>query len=123
MKKVHRIYSRAAKAAQRSDKAAQEFAELALEILREGAKPQKGQKYLELEAVMPFPVDVCKKEIIGKIITNDDHSATQGIISSAKKEGRPKDGQQRWRVVSQITDEKLVTAFGAILPHKIKVMK
>jgi len=51
---------------------------------------------------------------MGKIVTSDDGLRSQGIISDAKKVGKPKDGLQMWRVVSQIKDPTILKAFGEI---------
>lgn len=87
-------------------------------------KPKKGQKYIELESLMKFPVAVTKKEILGKIVVNDDR-VQNGVIVSARKVDKAQDGIQVWRVTSQITDEEFVEAFSQIpaFKKKIKVMK
>lgn len=101
----------------------QKLLDVVLEEMREAGRPKKGEKYLELESLMKFPVETTKEEIMGKVVTNDDHTISQGVISDAKKEGRAKDGIQMWRVTTQITDPTILEAFGQIPAFKKKIKK
>ena len=71
-----------------------------------------------LEALPEFPVSSKRTDIIGKPFCNDEHTKAQGTIIDAKKEGKPKDGMQRWRVQFSISDPKMLAAF-----KKMKVFK
>lgn len=127
-KRKHNVYdsfeARVKKVRASKDESEKESAERILDMMREVGKPKKGQKYLELESIMKFPVSTSALEILGKVIVNDDRTPG-GVIVAAKKEGRAKLGFQMWRVTSQLTDEKFIAAFSKIPAFKkrIKVMK
>lgn len=123
-KRKHNVYNGLDARVKKIREAEKDYADKILDEMREAGKPKKGQKYLELESIMKFPVGVTEKEILGKVVVNDDRTPN-GVISSAKKDGRAKKGFQMWRVISQITDEKFIEAFSQIPAFKkrIKVMK
>lgn len=93
----------------------------------EKPQPKKREKkvneVLMLEALPEFPISSKRTDIIGKPLWNDEHTKVQGTIIEAKKEGKPKDGMQRWRVQFSISDPKMLAAFKKMKLFKDRFVK